>query len=68
MSWTCELCDFRLKFTRRQVLIATLIASLAAAGVLLRSGPSWKIELDVPIVSAASLDAHRVKFNVRPSR
>lgn len=51
-----------MKFTRRQILIATLIASLAAAGALLRSRPSWKIELDVPIISAASLNVHRVKF------
>lgn len=47
---------------RRQVLIATLVASIAAAGVLLRSGPSWKTELDAPIASTASLNAHRVKF------
>jgi hypothetical protein len=51
------------KFTRRQVLIVTLIASLAAAGVLLRSGPTWKIELDVPVASTTSINVHRVKFN-----
>jgi exopolysaccharide biosynthesis protein len=52
----------RVKFTRRQTLIVTTIASLVAAGVFLRAAPAWKIALDVPIVSAASLNVHRVQF------